>query len=160
MVRVFLLSATRTTVALITSLAMVGLITSAWGLDSNPHAVSAVSSDSTVPLAGTWKGSLSSSMKDSYAEITWTILQSGPNVSGRFVCTGGTLRCHTVGGAIAGTVIDTVFNARILYTDGHLCGLVGTISGTTIQGEYSCDDKLGEDRGTWRMSWKQPGPRS
>jgi hypothetical protein len=159
MVRVFWLSATRTTVALIASLAVVGF-TSAWGLDSNPHAVSAMSSDSTVPLAGTWKGSLSSSMKDSYAEITWTILQSGPNVAGRFVCTGGTLKCHTVGGAITGTVIDTVFNARILYTDGHLCGLVGTISGTTIQGEYSCDDKLGEDRGTWRMSWEQPGPPS
>ena len=155
MVRVFCLSATRTTVALIASLAMVGLISSALGLDSKAHAVS---SDSTVPLSGTWKGYFSSKMKDGSAEITWTIFQSGPNVSGRFVCTGGTLKCHTVGGAVAGTVIDTIFDARILYTDGHLCGLAGTISGTTIQGEYSCDDKLGEDRGTWRMSWEKPGP--
>jgi hypothetical protein len=120
----------------------------------------AMSSGQTPSLSGTWRGSLSSNMKDGEAEIAWTIFQSGSNVSGRFVCTGGTLRCHTAGGAIAGTVIDTVFNARILYTDGHLCGLVGTISGTTIQGEYSCDDKLGEDQGTWRMSWEQPGPPS
>jgi hypothetical protein len=62
-----------------------------------------VSSGSTVPLAGTWKGTMSSKMKDEYAEIVWTIFQSGPNVSGRFVCTGGTLKCHTVGGAVAGT---------------------------------------------------------
>jgi hypothetical protein len=118
----------------------------------------ALSSGSTIPLSGTWKGSLSSNMKDGEAQIAWTIFQSGPNVSGRFVCTGGTVKCHTVSGAIAGTVIDTIFDARMLYTDGHLCGLAGTVSGTTIKGEYSCDDNLGEDRGTWRMSWEKPGP--
>ena len=144
-----------TIVTLIASLAMLGMISSPFGLDGK---VLAVSSGSTIPLSGSWKGSLSSNMKDGEAEIAWTIFQSGPNVSGRFVCTGGTVKCHSVSGAVAGTVIDTIFDARMLYTDGHLCGLVGTISGTTIQGDYSCDDKLGEDRGTWRMSWEKPGP--
>jgi hypothetical protein len=139
----------------IASLVLLGMLPSVLGLESKAIAVS---SGSTIPLSGTWKGSLSSRLKDGYAEISWTIFQSGPNVSGRFVCTGGTLKCHTVDGAVAGTVIDTIFDARMLYTDGHLCGLTGTISGTTIQGEYSCDDKLGEDRGTWQMSWEKPGP--
>jgi hypothetical protein len=132
-----------------------GIVASSGGLESKALVVS---SGSTVPLSGTWKGSLSSTMKDGYAEITLMIFQSGPDVSGRLVCTGGTLKCHTVSGAVAGIVMDTIFDARILYTDGHLCGLAGTISGTTIQGEYSCDDKFGVDRGSWRMNWEKPGP--
>jgi hypothetical protein len=138
----------------IASVVLLGILLSPVGLQSKAIGVS---SGATIPLSGTWKGSLSSKMKDGYAEIAWTLFQSGPNVSGRFVCTGGTLKCHTVSGAVTGT-IDTVLDARMLYTDGHLCGLTGTILGTTIQGEYSCDDKLGEDRGTWRMSWEAPGP--
>jgi hypothetical protein len=132
---------------------LLGLVGSSIGLAGKAGAGS-----SPVSLSGTWKGSLSSKIKDGYAEITWTLFQSGSNVSGRFVCTGGTVKCHGVVGAVAGTVIDTIFDARMLYTDGHLCGLTGTISATTIQGEYSCDDKFGEDRGTWRMSWEKPGP--
>ena len=139
----------------IVSLVLLGMLPSVFGLESNAIAVS---SGSTIPLSGSWRGSLSSNIKHGEARIAWTIFQSGPNVSGRFVCTGGTLKYHTVSGAVAGTVIDTVFAARMLYTDGHLCGRTGTISGTTIQGEYSCDDKLGEDRGTWRMSSEAPGP--
>lgn len=139
----------------IASLVLLGTLSSVLGLESKALAVSA---DSTIPLSGSWRGSLSSNMKHGYAEIAWTIFQSGPNVSGRFVCTGGTVKCHSVSGAVTGTVRDTIFDARMLYTDAHLCGLTGTISGTTIQGEYSCDDKLGEDRGTWQMSWEKPGP--
>ena len=138
---------------IIASLMLLSLASSPLGLVGKASA-----GPSTIPLSGIWKGSLSSKMKDGYADIAWTIFQSGPNVSGRFVCTGGTLKCNTVSGAIAGTAIDTIFDARMLYTNGHLCGLAGTISGTTMQGDYSCDDKLGEDRGTWRMFWEKPGP--
>src|SRR5438094_7994436 len=117
----------------IASLVLLGIASSTLGLVGKTEAVS---SNSTIPLSGSWRGSLSSNMNDGEAEIAWTIFQSGPNVSGRFVCTGGTVKCHSISGAVAGTVIDTIFDARILYTDVHLCGLTGTISGTTIQGEY------------------------
>jgi Spy/CpxP family protein refolding chaperone len=109
-------------------------------------------------VSGTWQGALSSQMKDGEADISWTIYQSGQEVSGRFVCSGGTLKCSTAGGAITGTLAGGTFTGRMIYTDSHLCGLVGRLSGTSMQGEYSCNDKLGEDRGTWRMSWEAPGP--
>jgi len=109
-------------------------------------------------VAGTWRGALSSRMKDAEANITWTVYQAGPDVHGNFVCSSGTLKCQTVGGAISGTLIGDAFTGRMVYTDGYLCGLVGDFTGLTLHGEYSCDDKLGEDRGTWRMSWEAPGP--
>lgn len=109
-------------------------------------------------VSGTWQGTLSSRMKDGEANISWTVFQSGPEVSGRFVCSGGTLKCSTAGGALTGTLVGNTFTGRMVYTDSHLCGLVGRLSSTRMQGEYSCDDKLGEDRGTWRMSWEAPGP--
>jgi len=108
--------------------------------------------------SGTWQGALSSQMKDGEANISWTIYQSGSEVSGRFVCSGGTLKCNTVGGAITGTLLGNEFTGEVVYTDSHLCGLVGKLAGTTMGGEYSCNDKLGEDRGTLRMSWEAPGP--
>ena len=109
-------------------------------------------------ISGTWNGALSSRMKDGEAYISWTVFQFGPEVSGRFVCSGGTLKCSTAGGAITGTLTGGTFTGRMVYTNSHLCGLVGRLSGTTVGGECSCNDKLGEDRGTWRMSWEAPGP--
>lgn len=109
-------------------------------------------------VSGPWQGALSSRMKDGEANISWTLYQSGPEVTGRFVCSGGTLKCQTVGGAISGTLIGDAFTGRMVYADGHLCGLAGTFTGLTLHGEYSCNDRLGEDQGTWRMSWEAPGP--
>ncbi len=111
-------------------------------------------------VSGTWKGVLSSAMKDGYLAITWTVFQNANQLSGRFVCDGGTMKCPDVSGTVNGTVTEGVFNARIMYLNSHLCGLVGTLFRTMIRGEYSCDDKLGEDRGTWRMTWEAPGPPS
>src|SRR5438094_2323613 len=101
----------------IASLVLLGIASSTLGLVGKTEAVS---SNSTIPLSGSWRGSLSSNMNDGEAEIAWTIFQSGPNVSGRFVGTGGTVNCYSVIGAVAGTVIHDILDGRAIYTDSDL----------------------------------------
>jgi hypothetical protein len=74
------------------------------------------------------------------------------------IARGGARACHSPGASFNGSVDGRRITARVSYPDGHLCGLTGTLDGTTMSGQYSCHDEQGTDRGSWKITLDTAGP--
>ena len=144
-----LIRSARTAVAAVTWLAALGCLV--------PPAMA----DTPIQLrniTGNWKGTLSSTAWQTAADIQLVLYQSDQELRGRLYCEGGTKACHSPGASFKGSMDGRRITARVSYPDGHLCGLTGTLDGTTMRGEYSCNDEQGTDRGSWEMTLDTAGP--
>jgi len=112
----------------------------------------------TDSVAGTWKGSWSSDMRDSYAKLVLNLRQKGNDIVGRFTCSGGTLPCYAPAAELTGRLDGPDFIGRVHFPDGHLCGMSGSVEDRRLHGEYSCNDEKGKDRGQWEARLDRPGP--
>jgi hypothetical protein len=134
-------------------LAIVATLAAVLAVSSDGHAATTLQS-----VTGNWKGTLSSKMADAAADIEIVMYQSGSELRGQLYCSGGTKRCRAPGADWTGTVEGDRVIARVRYPDGHLCGLTGRLEGTTISGEYSCNDPQDTDRGSWQIRLDTAGP--
>src|SRR5262249_18153990 len=110
-----------------------------------------------VNVTGFWRGTIRSEAgTGGLANISANLSQSGGVVTGTFGCATGTIACSEPGGAIRGTVTGTIFTAQLQFPDGRSCeAFNGTISGDSMNGNYSCLDLPGSERGSWNLTRSQ-----
>lgn len=105
----------------------------------------AATSSQNASLAGTWKGTSTSSTLNGMINITVVISQNDTSLSGTYACTAGTLNCVHSSGNLFGTLSGDSFTSRLVFPDTHSCGEFNTtVSGNTISGQGSCDDPQGD----------------
>ena len=104
-------------------------------------------SPTPVNITGTRRGTATSSLTDTPANISMAINQQGTNISGTLTCTG----CAHSTGTISGTISGNTLTMGVVWPDDHSCGTFdGTVSGSTLSGQYACSDPdTGDDQGIW-----------
>ena len=74
-------------------------------------------------------------------EITFNLVQRGPEVTGSYKCAYGNMNCRNMNdtGKIAdGKMGKTLLTMRVMMPDGSSCRFSGQAQGDSIQGGYSC----------------------
>lgn len=111
------------------------------------------SSSQVAGISGTWTGVATSSVGAGSLNITVTLSQQGTNVTGTFTCSPGSGTCLHATGSVSGTVSGNSVTLAIVFPDTHSCGAFNaTISGDSMNGNYSCTDPLGNDTGAWSVT--------
>lgn len=112
---------------------------------------------SQVDLTGVWKGTAVSAVNNGSQNVTFTLVQEGPDpavpdsassITGQYVCEPGTISCLHPTGIISGASANQTFGGGIIFPNGHSCGFNGTPSETVLNGEYTCSRAAGGDFGT------------
>lgn len=105
-------------------------------------------------VAGTWKGTATHS--GGLSNITLSLLQTGTDVSGSYLCSNGTVACARPTGDFSGRISGTALTGGVVFPEvvpnGASCSFHGTFNPTTLNAQYSCNPLLKGEQGEWNLT--------